>query len=65
MDVWYVDHWSFALDLKLILATLVRLHRLSAAGANPDLDKTDDLGLFALIRKEPKGQEIRSTHPEQ
>ena len=52
MDVWYVDHWSFILDLKLILATLLRLHKLSAAGANPDVDKTDDLGLFALIRKE-------------
>ena len=54
MDVWYVEHWSFLLDLKLIFATLLRLHKLSAAGADPDVDKTDDLGLFALIRKQKK-----------
>ncbi len=52
MDVWYVDHWSLVLDLKLILTTLLRFHKLSAVGANPDVDKTDDLGLFALIRKQ-------------
>lgn len=51
LDVWYVDHWSFLLDLKLILKTLFSLHKLSAAGATPDVSKTDDLGLFALIRK--------------
>ena len=50
MDVWYVDHQSFALDLKLILLTILRL--VSAVGANPDVHKTDDLGLFALIRKQ-------------
>jgi sugar transferase EpsL len=54
MDVWYVDHWSFLLDLKLIFITLLRLPTLSAAGADPDVDKTDDLGLFALIRKQKK-----------
>jgi len=52
MDVWYVDHWSVFLDVKLILATLARLHKLSAVGANIDVNKTDDLGLFALIRKQ-------------
>jgi sugar transferase EpsL len=54
MDVWYVDHRGFLLDLKLIFTTLLRLHRLSAAGPNPDGDKTDDMGLFALIRKPRK-----------
>jgi sugar transferase EpsL len=54
MDVWYVDHWSFLLDLKLIFTTLLRLHKLSAAGPNPDGDKTDDLGPLALIRKQRK-----------
>ncbi len=52
MDVWYVDHWSYWLDLKLILLTLWRLPSLSGAGASPGLDKTDDLGFFALIRKD-------------
>jgi len=52
MDVWYVNYGSFVLDLKLIFLTLINLHKLSAAGANPDVAKTDDLGLFALIRKQ-------------
>jgi len=52
MDVWYVDHWSFLLDVKLILATLARLHKLSAVGANTEVNKTDDLGFFALIQKQ-------------
>lgn len=51
MDVWYVDHWSLALDLKLILLTMLRLHKLSAVGASVEIDKTDDLGLFALLPK--------------
>jgi hypothetical protein len=49
-----VDQWSLLLDLKLIFRTLLQLHKLSAAGATPDVDKTDDLGLFALIRKRKK-----------
>jgi len=58
MDVWYVDNWHFLLDLKLILLTILRLHKLSAAGATPDVAKTDDLGLFAVIRKQ-KGRAER------
>lgn len=51
MDVWYVDHWNVALDLKLIFLTLLRLHKLSAVGASLDVAKTDDLGLLALLPK--------------
>ena len=51
MDVWYVDHWSLALDLKLIFLTILRLHKLSAVGASHDVAKTDDLGLLALLPK--------------
>ncbi len=58
MDVWYVDNWHFLLDLKLILLTILSLHKLSAAGATPDVAKTDDLGLFAVIRKK-KGRAER------
>lgn len=54
MDVWYVDHWSLLLDLKLICLTLLRLHQLSAVGASPGLEHTDDLGLTELIRKQRK-----------
>ena len=54
MDVWYVDHWSLALDVKLMCLTLLRLHKLSAVGASPGIEKTDDLGLTELIRKQRK-----------
>jgi sugar transferase EpsL len=54
MDVWYVDHWSFLLDLKIILKTVLQLRKLSAPGATLDADKTDDLGLFALVPKRRK-----------
>jgi lipopolysaccharide/colanic/teichoic acid biosynthesis glycosyltransferase len=57
MDVWYVDHWSFLLDLKLICLTLLRLHQLSAVGATPGIEDTDDLGLTELIRKHRKSTE--------
>jgi lipopolysaccharide/colanic/teichoic acid biosynthesis glycosyltransferase len=54
MDVWYVDHWSFLLDLRLIGRTVRELHRLSAVGASPGLERTDDLGLTELLRKHRK-----------
>jgi lipopolysaccharide/colanic/teichoic acid biosynthesis glycosyltransferase len=54
MDVWYADHGDLLLDLKLICLTVLRLHQLSAAGATPGLEKTDDLGLTELIRKQRK-----------
>jgi lipopolysaccharide/colanic/teichoic acid biosynthesis glycosyltransferase len=61
MDVWYIDHRSLGLDLKLIVLTLLNLHRLSAVGASPDVEKTDDLGLIAVIRKRRKNVEPIST----
>jgi sugar transferase EpsL len=60
MDVWYVDHKSLALDLQLIFETLRKLHKLSGAGASADIDKTDDLGLFDLIRKRKESPEASS-----
>lgn len=54
MDVWYIDHWSLLLDLKVILLTLLRLPTLTAVGASPEVEKTDDLGFAALIQKRKK-----------
>ena len=51
MDTWYVDHRTLLLDLKLMCLTLLRLHTLSAVGATPGLEHTDDLGFAALSRK--------------
>ncbi len=27
LDVWYVDHWSLALDLRILAMTLIRVFR--------------------------------------
>jgi lipopolysaccharide/colanic/teichoic acid biosynthesis glycosyltransferase len=61
MDVWYVDHWSFRLDLRLIGLTLLRLHRLSAVGASSGIEKTDDLGLTELLSRRRKQTQPIST----
>lgn len=58
MDVWYVDHWSLLLDLKLILLTVLRLPRLSATGASQEVEKTDDMGLAALIQSQRARERI-------
>lgn len=63
MDVWYVDHKSLALDLKLIFETMLKLYQLSGSGANADVAKTDDLGLFALIRKQKKQNPREKSRP--
>jgi lipopolysaccharide/colanic/teichoic acid biosynthesis glycosyltransferase len=34
LDVWYVDHWSLALDLKILLMTVVKV--LRREGISPD-----------------------------
>ena len=62
MDVWYVDNWHFLLDLKLILLTVLSLHKLSAAGGTPDVAKTDDLGLFGVICKQKARADRTSSH---
>ena len=34
LDVWYVDHWSFWLDLKILLLTVVKVFRQEGISAN-------------------------------
>jgi lipopolysaccharide/colanic/teichoic acid biosynthesis glycosyltransferase len=45
LDVWYVDHMSLAMDLRILARTASGL--LSVAGVSPgqDVDDIDDLGL--------------------
>jgi sugar transferase EpsL len=32
LDVWYVDHWTLALDLKILAMTVARVFRISRDG---------------------------------
>lgn len=45
LDVWYVDHHSLVLDLKILLMTLSRTLRMSGVRLRQDLAEVDDLGL--------------------
>jgi sugar transferase EpsL len=38
MDVWYVDHWSLSLDIRILLATVARV--LKRSGVSPANDVT-------------------------
>ncbi len=51
LDVWYVDHWSLLLDLRILALTLVRVLRRS--GATPFEDSAA-LG-FPIDRLDPAG----------
>ncbi len=46
LDVWYVDHWSFWLDLKIILMTCIQIFDSSSIDAHT-LEAVDDIGLSA------------------
>jgi sugar transferase EpsL len=44
-DVWYVDHSSFSLDIKILLLTFVRVIRSEGVRPDQHIQEVDDLGL--------------------
>jgi lipopolysaccharide/colanic/teichoic acid biosynthesis glycosyltransferase len=44
LDVWYVDHWSLGLDVKILLFTVIRVLRASGVRGGQDDDDLVDLG---------------------
>lgn len=48
-DVWYVDHQSFVLDLKILLFTFYRVIQMDGVKSGQDIKEVDDLGLSAPI----------------
>jgi sugar transferase EpsL len=52
LDVWYVDHRSFLIDLKIVGLTLLKV--LSMRGAQPAQSdaEVDDVGLHDAVRRE-------------
>jgi lipopolysaccharide/colanic/teichoic acid biosynthesis glycosyltransferase len=45
LDVWYVDHWNLALDLRILLITVIGLFAPTGVIPGQNLDDVDDLGL--------------------
>ena len=44
-DIWYVDHWSLALDAKILLMTVSLVFRSDGVIPGQSVDEVDDLGL--------------------
>ena len=51
LDVWYVDHQSFWLDLKILWLTLMKIFRGTGVRSGQDVRAVDDLGLHPATRK--------------
>jgi len=45
LDVWYVDHWSFWLDIKILFMTIARVLGSKGVKSGQDVREVDDLGL--------------------
>lgn len=45
LDVWYVEHWSLRLDLKILALTLLRVFGGHGVKPGQDVSEVDDLGL--------------------
>jgi sugar transferase EpsL len=50
LDVWYVDHQSFWLDLRILWMTIAKLVRGSGVRSGQDVRAVDDLGLHPVTR---------------
>ena len=51
LDVWYVDHWSLWLDIKIIARTVGCVLRSSGVKLEQPLDEMDDIGLHPETRR--------------
>jgi sugar transferase EpsL len=65
LDLWYVDHWSMWLDIKILARTLVNVLRSSGVKLEQSLTEIDDIGLHPDTRKKanPLPGASRSKHP--
>ncbi len=52
LDVWYVDHQSLWLDLKILLWTMSKMVHGSGVLSGQDVRDVDDLGLHPMMRRE-------------
>jgi sugar transferase EpsL len=52
LDVWYVDHQSFWLDLRILWLTIAKMMRGSGVRSGQDVRSIDDLGLHPATRKQ-------------
>jgi len=53
LDVWYVDHWTLRLDLRILLRTVTEVFRSEGVVVGQDVDDVDDLGMSADRERQP------------
>ena len=63
LDVWYVDHQSLLLDLRILLWTAVNLLRRNSVGGDGDLDVPSFTGTLSADRPEIDLRTISSSLP--
>jgi hypothetical protein len=51
LDLWYVDHWSLWIDIKIMARTLINVLRSSGVKLEQSLTEIDDIGLHPDTRK--------------
>jgi sugar transferase EpsL len=51
LDVWYADHQSFWLDLRILWLTIAKMLRGSGVRSGQDVRAIDDIGLHPATRK--------------
>lgn len=57
LDVWYVDHKCFNLDLRILLLTLSGIVGGSGVRSGQDVRDVDDIGLHPAVRQQGKGDD--------
>lgn len=50
LDIWYIDHWSLWLDIKILARTLLNVLRSSGVKLEQPLAEVDDIGLHPDTR---------------
>lgn len=63
LDVWYVENWSLALDLRILFMTVAQLFRPAGVVSGQDVDTVDDIGLSADRDRATRGGRGRDEPP--
>jgi sugar transferase EpsL len=63
LDVWYVDHWSLWLDIRILAGTVMKVVRSSGVNLDHKLADIDDIGLHPETRRKNAGAPISEKTP--
>jgi len=64
LDLWYVDHWSLWLDVKILARTLLKVFRSTGVRSGQPLAEIDDIGLHPDTRKKAQAAALDDHCPD-